>query len=504
MGKGSAGPRVRKGGIALERAHHHLRLAENLVVLERGDDEMLLVDAMTVRPLYIPRGREYVRRYLDAVRDSGSAEGMEIRFPLDGELLAMLTDHGIVRDDDPPAPCHDGCSATCCHQDSVPRNEMSLYLLLSQSCNLGCIYCLNGTETYHKDGGLKMTDPVAFRSVERCLGDLAPHGRLEIVFFGGEPLLNWPLARRVIVHCEEVLKPQYPDKAIRYHVTSNLTVLPDDLIDWARKHEITFLCDVDGPAPVHDACRPYKGGAPSHARTVAHIRRLTEAGLRVALRATITSRNQDCLPEIARHHRDIGGTGTAFVPVNPVNSDEAILPADLLPSPQRVLEGLAQVFEDRTWDTKDLFPFNLYASHLRCGARNARGCGAPYGNTPVVDVNGDVYPCIYLVGIQRYYLGNLMDGTYPDRRVLDAMMEGLHVDHMAECRSCAWRYICGGGCPVGKLTVFDNPLATPATLEYCRGIRCDYARKIIELLLWREATEAATSVREDPAHPILC
>lgn len=479
-------------------------MADDLVILERGDDEMLLVDATNPRPLYIPRGREYVRRYVEAVRELGSTEAVDARFPQDGELLAMLMEHGIVRQGNAPEPCQCTCSGACGDRESIPRTEMSLYLLLSQSCNLGCVYCLNGTESYHKDSNLKMPDEVAFRSVERCLTDLEPGGRLEIVFFGGEPLLNWPLAKRVITHCEDVLKGRFPDKQVRYHITSNLTVLPDDLIEWALRHEITFLCDVDGPAPVHDACRPYKGGAPSHARTAANIARLKEAGLRVALRATITARNQDSIAEIARHHKALGGAGTAFVPVNPVNSDEAILSANLLPSPDRVLEGLAEVFEERVWDIEDLFPFNLYASHLRCGLRNTRGCGAPYGNTPVVDVNGDVYPCIYLVGIERYYLGNLMDGSYPDRRVLDAMMDGLHVDHMEECRGCSWRYICGGGCPVGKLTVFDNPLATPTTLDYCRRIRCDQARKIIELLLWREATEAARSVQDDPGRPILC
>jgi uncharacterized protein len=76
------------------------------------------------------------------------------------------------------------------------------------------------------------------------------------------------------------------------------------------------------------------------------------------------------------------------------------------------------------------------------------------------------------------------------------MMEYLHVDNMAECKECEWRYICGGGCPVGKLTVFENPAANSKTVKYCGKIRCDYTKKTIELLLWDLAKEASGEIGE--------
>jgi uncharacterized protein len=406
----------------------------------------------------------------------------------------MLMDHRIVISAEDQK---NGCDRTEMAGDTLARTDkkaMSLYLLLTQSCNLGCVYCLNGAETYQKESNLMMKEEAAFRSIDRCLDSLNPDGKLEVVFFGGEPLLNWPLAKQVILYCEEKRQSAHRDKEIHYHLTSNLTVLPKDLIDWAKRYGMTFLCDIDGPEAIHDRCRPFKNGKSSHDRSVKNIGRLTRAGLKVALRSTITSANQDAMPEIAKHHKEIGGTGCAFVPVNPVNSDEDILPESLMPDPARVVKGLTSVFKSRIWETRDLFPFNVYASHVHAGARTVMGCGAPYGNTPVVDVNGDVYPCIYLVGIQRFYLGNILEERYPENAVLDGMMASLHVDNMEECRDCAWRYICGGGCPVGKLTVFDNPLASRKAVSYCGSIRCDYTKKVIELLLWDMAREAAAEV----------
>lgn len=447
--------------------------------------------------MYIKRGREYVKRFLDAVEELGTIEKIKTAFPQDSDLLDMLMDHRIVITLDDRKKGIDKADMSDNKRVRDNKNAISLYLLLTQSCNLGCVYCLNGKNTYKTDTNLKMNEEVAFRSIDRCMDSLNPDGKLEVVFFGGEPLLNWPLAKKVISYCEENLKGRFEGKRVHFHLTSNLTVMPRDLIEVAKRHNMTFLCDIDGPEDVHDQCRPYKNGKSSYGRTVANIRRLTKAGLKVALRSTITASNQDRMQEIAEHHKGIGGTGCAFVPVNPVNSDEDILQERLMPSTATVVKGLAKVYKSKVWDTKDLFPFNVYASHVRNGSRTVMGCGAPYGNTPVVDVNGDVYPCIYLVGINRFYMGNILDDSYPDNNLLDSMMESLHVDNMGECKECEWRYLCGGGCPVGKLTVFDNPVASKKAVKYCQSIRCDYTKKVIELLLWDLAGEAASSMEKD-------
>ncbi len=477
------------------QTEQRLGLARDLIVLEKGREELLLVNSIDFRPLYIKRGRDYIKKFLDAVTGLGAPESINRAFPADGELLNLLMDHRIVvrSAEEKESPGRPDLSF-----DKKARDEklgMSLYLLVSQSCNLGCIYCLNGLKTYSKDKNLKMKEEVAYKSIERCLDSLSPGGKLEVVFFGGEPLLNWPLAKKIITYCSKNLADKCKDKEIRYHITSNLTIMPSDLIEWAKRYNISFLCDIDGPEEIHNACRPFKNGDGTHARIVSNIQRLTRAGLKVALRSTVTSRNQGSMLEVAKHHKELGGVGCAFVPVNLVNSDEEILSEEMMPSIKTMTSGLARVFKSKVWETKDLFPFNVYEPHLSSGGRSVTGCGAPYGNTPVVDVNGAVYPCIYLVGIKRFYLGNIMDENYPDTSVLDWMMDFLHVDNIEECKGCSWRYMCGGGCPVGKLTVFENPLASRKTVKYCNGIRCDYTKKAIEVLLWDLAMEAGSSVK---------
>ena len=471
-------------------SNRRLKIPEDLLILERGTDELLLANGADLQPLYIRTGREYITRFLEAAAGLGVYSKILKAFPGDPALLDALIAHGILVPADPPLPVvpRENLIGEPCLSN---KKGISLYLLLSQSCNLGCVYCLNGRQTYCTDKSLKMRPEIAFRSIERCLDDLASDGSLEVVFFGGEPLLNWPLAKQIILFCENSLNGKREGKIIKFHLTSNLSFLPGDLIEWAKKYRITVLCDVDGPEAVHNRCRPFKTGRPSHSTIVRNIKRLTAAGLDVDLRATVTALNQDHMLDTGLHHKEIGGRSSAFVPVNPVNSDQDIMEHGLLPSPQKICEGLTELFDSRVWDTPQLFPFNQFAGRLGPCGKTALACGAPHGNTPVIDVNGDVYPCIYLVGIKRFFLGNIMIASYPRHEVIRRMYHQLHVDEMEECKVCKWRYLCGGGCPVGRLTVTGNDLADDATREYCREIRCACNKTVIELLFWRKARETA-------------
>jgi uncharacterized protein len=456
-------------------------MRKDLILLERGADEQLLVDPFQLRPLHVRRGRERVGQILAEAEGELPVEALKARFPADGPLIDLLASHGILgpghglRDNRVAGPTPSG-----------QKGRIALYLLVSEACNLRCVYCLNGSETYDRQGPAGMSEAVAVRAVETCLAELAPGGRLEVAFFGGEPLLQWPLVRQVIRACEERLKPAHPDRQLTYHLTSNLTLPPPDLEEWVTRHGIRVLCGIDGPAEIHDRCRVCAGGGPTHARSAAVIRRLVDAGAEVTLRATVTALNEDRIEEVAAHHEALGATSSLFVPLRPVNSDEQVVEDRMLPDPSKLITSALALRGGPSPRTR-LFPFNDFSASIRPGARHPVACGAPHGTTYVVRPDGDVYPCIYLVGHPQYRLGNV---TGPlDYSPLCRMMADLHVDHREECAACAWRYACGGGCQV---MVFARALGRtrPKTAEYARAITCDFSRALLAASLW-EAVDRA-------------
>jgi len=453
--------------------------------LERGK-KLLLASADEFNPLYFPEGKEYIKEFIKDIKEK-NIESIHEKFPDSETLINLLLSHKILvpfsqkkRKEKPSLPSLKDKS-----------QGASLYLLISQSCNLSCIYCLDGKSTYEKNGNLMMTEEVAFRAIEKTLQNIRAGGNLDIIFFGGEPLLNWPMTKKIIIRCEEYFKPRYKDINLHYHTTSNLFLIPEDLIEWAKKYKMTFLCDIDGPPEIHNLLRPGKDGKGSFDKTAENVKLLASAGLKVSLRATVTSHNQDYMTETAKIHRDLGGAGSAFVNLNPVNSDKLILPSEWNPDPKKYLKGLKEIIEKGIWDSKYVFPVNDYEKRLEFRCKMLTGCGAAYGKTATVTVRGDIFPCIYWVGIASLKIGNVFDEeNYYTSPVLKKLIEKLHIDYVKGCRRCKWRYFCAGGCPVHKISIEENPLAGEETIKYANSINCIISRGLLDYLLWKKAEEA--------------
>ncbi|MEW6103304.1 MAG: radical SAM protein [bacterium] len=449
-----------------------MTLTKHLIKFRRNNS-LLLLNGGRIKPILIDKGKEHILSLLEDVNN--------IR---DKRLLELLLYHNIIVEDNDKEDYRIKTN----NPEGSKTSGLSLYLLLSQGCNLGCVYCLNGEKTYKKSENLMMKEEVAYRGIDKLSKAIIEGGNLEVVFFGGEPLLNWPLAKKVIIYCEDKVKKGHPKLQIKYHLTSNLTLLPKDLIEWAKRYNITFLCDIDGPKGLHNLTRPYRNKKGSYDNIVKNIEKIRRAGLEVALRATLTSHNMDYIEEISRHHKEIGGAGSAFVSVNAVTSDENILPKSLLPDPDVVAKGLRDLVRSNIWDKKNIFPLNGYLERIRPDERNIWCCGAPHGNTPVLDVNGDIYACIYLVGIKRYKLGNVFsDDEYPDKKVVKMMLEVINIDNSDSCKRCKLRYICGGGCPVGRFTIKENPNASDEIIKYTHDVACKVNKAMIEEALWHYA-----------------
>ena len=440
-----------------------------------------------VNPIYFPRGGYEALKILNELRLLGPINQLAHHELCSPELFQFFLEHSLISSQSESMLDTSYCCSKCkCEEKSYTR---SMYLLLSQSCNQKCIYCLNGRGTYQSNQKIMMPDEVGLKAVETVLHSITSNGRLEIVFFGGEPLLNWDLAKKVIEHCDTQLKPRHPDKIIRYHLTTNLTLFPSDLIETALKHSITFLVNIDGPEDIHNITRPFRNGRGSFRRTAENIRKLTCAGIEVAMRATVTRHNHHRMLEVTQVHKDLGGIASAFVPLNAVDSDEFPLPNNLCPSHKEFSQGLTEVYKSGIWPIEKLYPFNEYMGRLTPGSRNNWGCGAPHGNTPVITADGRIFSCIYLVGIPKFQVGDIHEGDFPKQDVLQMMKDIADISQDSECRKCSFRNLCGGGCPVWRFTIAGNPHASEDVKTYSREIACAVSKTVLTELLWTMGKE---------------
>lgn len=96
-----------------------------------------------------------------------------------------------------------------------------LSLLTSEACNLGCPYCIAGTNmrAAAASRSATMSWDTAKQAVDWYFSESSPDIKPYVNFSGGEPLLNWP----VVLHTLEYVQSAYRERFERVTLASTPT-----------------------------------------------------------------------------------------------------------------------------------------------------------------------------------------------------------------------------------------------------------------------------------------
>lgn len=394
------------------------------------NEKLIIVNCLNPRPFSVSKGKDYILDYIKNEKNH------------DEQLNQILLEHGIFYNEKDFKPEFS--------EDS--HKSFSIYLLIDQNCNMSCKYCLAGEKTYRKND--KMDLLIAKESLRKASLVVSNNNILEIIFFGGEPLLNQNLIFEITSFVENELKNEFPKIKYHYHITTNLTILNDKLINLFKELNFTVLTDIDGLKETHDVLRPFTNGKSTYDITLNNLIQLQQNNISVSVRCTLTSSTDDNLSEIYEDFKSKGLRNQSYPMLVPVNSDGTIIDSSLYPDKGRIKQFVKEKFLQSLKEHIYLAPFTDIAKQVIIGSNQKYGCGMPSGNTAVVDSSGLVYPCIYLVGNEKYMLGKINDLRNP----FVFELESMNVNNLHLCKGCKIRFICGGGCPLQELLVKDNSI----------------------------------------------
>lgn len=140
----------------------------------------------------------------------------------------------------------------------LTSNLQGLYLNITSKCNLACSYCVFGG-AYNNVNSLEqreMSWEVAQKAIEFFLSQSRKDGTLRVDFFGGEPILSFPLIERIVNTLKERLKPRNQDLVIS--ICSNGTIMNEKIADFLINHQVFFQISMDGEKEIHNAKRKFK------------------------------------------------------------------------------------------------------------------------------------------------------------------------------------------------------------------------------------------------------
>ena len=319
----------------------------------------------------------------------------------------------------------------------------ALCLHIAHTCNLNCAYCFASQGKYQGERAL-MSFEVGKRALDFLIENSGSRHNLEVDFFGGEPLMNFDVVKKLVEYARSIEKEK--GKNFRFTLTTNGVLIDDDVIDFCNKEMSNVVLSLDGRKEVHDKFRVDYNGNGSWEKIIPKFKKLVDArnNKDYYMRGTFTHHNPDFLEDI-KTMLDLGFTELSMEPVVCAEDDPSALTYDDLPVVLEQYEKLAQLMIKRRKEGKP-FTFYHYMIDLQggpCIYKRISGCGS---GTEYMAVTpwGDLYPCHQFVGDEKYLLGNIFDGV-KNTAIQDEFME-CNVYSREECKDCWARLYCSGGC----------------------------------------------------------
>lgn len=346
----------------------------------------------------------------------------------------------------------------------------ALCLHVAHTCNLNCEYCFAAQGKYHGERAL-MSFEVGKRALDFLVENSGTRHNLEVDFFGGEPLMNFDVVKRLVEYARSIENEK--GKHFRFTLTTNGMFIDDDVIDFANREMDNVVLSLDGRREVNDRFRKTAGGQGSFDVIVPKFQKFVKArgDKSYYMRGTFTHFNPDFTKDI-QTMLDLGFNELSMEPVVCPPTDAYALTEEDKQTVLKEYEKLAVMMLEREKQGKP-FTFYHYMLDLEggpCIYKRISGCGSGTEYLAVTPT-GELYPCHQFVGNKDYLMGDIWQGvTRTDTR---DKFKRCNAYSRKECDDCWARLYCSGGCAA-------NAYNATGDINGVYSYGCDLFKKRIE------------------------
>lgn len=363
----------------------------------------------------------------------------------------------------------------------------ALCLHVAHTCNLNCSYCFAAQGKYHGERAL-MSFETGKRALDFLVENSGTRKNLEVDFFGGEPLMNFDVVKRLVAYARSIEKEK--NKNFRFTLTTNGVLLDDEVTEFANRECHNVVLSLDGRKEVHDRLRKTVNGQGSYDVIVPKFQEFVKkrGNKGYYVRGTFTKNNIDFTNDIF-HMADLGFTELSMEPVVCAPDEPYALTEADLPTLFEQYEILAEEMLKRK---KEGRPFTFYHYMLDleggpCIYKRISGCGS---GTEYLAVTpwGELYPCHQFVGDPKYSLGNIYDGI--QNIELQQEFKLCNAYARPDCKDCWAKLYCSGGCAA-------NAYHATGSIKGIYKYGCELFKKRIECAVMMQVAESLEAQESD-------
>ncbi|MDA3863858.1 MAG: radical SAM protein [Deltaproteobacteria bacterium] len=340
---------------------------------------------------------------------------------------------------------------------------MDISLTMTRNCNLRCSYCYAGEKL-----NVTISKNVIDKTLEFLLRE--ENNYIQLGFFGGEPLLEFPLIQYATERFENACREK--QITLVKTITTNGTLINHEIARWLAEHDFHLAVSVDGHQKMHDQVRRYSQGDSSWEDSLKGLELIKESANDLEIITVVSPANVDYLAEGVIWLLE--NSGVNQVTINPDFyskwTDDKLF---------RLKEEYAKLgayylnaFRNNKYLGLNIFE-NKIITHLKNGYEECDKCG--FGlNEIAVSPEGQIFPCERLVGAndKTMCIGDVFQGFNLEKRNKILARRGKLA--LVECHDCVSRHRCVNWCHCINYGITGNMNKVNATL-------CFHEKTIIEI-----------------------
>jgi uncharacterized protein len=311
---------------------------------------------------------------------------------------------------------------------------MKCTLAITRNCNLTCEYC------YIRKNNDTMTLTTARNIVDFVFSHSVPGEKIDIGFFGGEPLIEFSLIQDIIeiIHNHDCYSPD----RVTITITTNGTVLDEKITDFLIANSVVLCVSCDGPPEVQNKYRRFKNGKGSSHLVESNIKHLLKVFPNMPVNAVYSTITLKYLPDTVDYLISLG-VNRLFI--NPdISANWTQQEASLLPT---LFEHIGKIYIDHYLNQTPKYISiidNKIAVILKGGYQPWEKCCM--GDRELAFApSGNVYPCERLIGNddgRTHCLGNISDLVDMKKRCHQIPSAAIN----PECMDCSLSGYCMNWC----------------------------------------------------------
>lgn len=326
-----------------------------------------------------------------------------------------------------------------------------------------------------------MSLEVAKKAIDFLLETSGNRKRLEVDFFGGEPLMNFDVVKETVIYARK--REKNYGKRIGFTITTNATLLSDEIEEFINSNMDNVVLSIDGRKAVNDRMRKFTDGTGTHDGILPKIKKIVEnrGDKSYYIRGTFTANNLDFCEDVL-YLADQGFKEISIEPVVAESSKAYAIREEHLESIYKEYEKLAEKYIEYNEKGKGFryYHFLMDLDGGPCVYKRVSSCGSGVEYFAVTP-DGELYPCHQFVGRQEFLMGDIWKGVV--NKELQKEFSKNTVYHKEKCGECWAKFYCSGGCQANAVS-FNNDLKKPHDLE------CKLQQKRIECAIMIKAYES--------------